>query len=116
MGERAWWSPKPVPTSPDFSIMQRDIAGVPLPILVALAILLLGHIVLRGTKFGRYAYAVGANPSASRAVAIPVDRLRIAYLTLSGGLAGVAGWVFASMAGGLGSAVAQATSSQRSRR
>ena len=53
-----------VAASADFDVMQRDFAGVPLPILLALGIMLVGHIVLRWTKFGRYAYAVGANPSA----------------------------------------------------
>lgn len=96
-----------VPVSAGFNIMQDDLAGIPLPILVAAVVMILGHVVLSKTRFGRYAYAVGNSPSSSRAVAIPVDRLRIAYLTLSGFLAGLAGWVFASMAGGLGSAVAQ---------
>jgi ribose transport system permease protein len=96
-----------VSLNPDFNIMQRDLAGIPLPLLLAVAAVVLGQVVLGRTKFGRYAYAVGANPDASRAVAIPVDGLRIAYLTLSGFLAGLAGWVFASMVGGVGSNVAQ---------
>jgi len=94
-------------TSGTFNVMQGDIAGIPLPLIVAAVTMALGYIVLAHTPFGRYAYAVGGSPGAGRAVALPVDRLRIAFLALSGVLAGFAGWIFASMAGGVGANIAQ---------
>jgi ribose/xylose/arabinose/galactoside ABC-type transport system permease subunit len=94
-------------TSGAFNIMQDGLAGIPWPLIVAAIILGLGHLLLAHTRFGRYAYAVGGNPGAGRAVALHVDRLRIAFLALSGLLAGLAGWVFASMVGGVGANIAQ---------
>jgi ribose transport system permease protein len=94
-------------TSVEFNLMQRDFAGIPLPLILAAATMLIGHVVLAHTRFGRYAYAVGGSPRAGRAVALPVDRLRIAFLVLSGMLAGLGGWIFASMVGGVGANIAQ---------
>jgi ribose transport system permease protein len=94
-------------TSGAFNIMQGAIAGVPLPLVAATVVVGLGYVALSRTKLGRYAYAVGGNTRSSRAAALPVDRLRIAFLALSGLLAGFAGWVFASMVGGVGANVAQ---------
>ena len=89
-----------------FRIMQESLGPVPYPVVLAVAVVIIGAVVLRFTPFGRYAYAVGGNPNAGRAVALQVDRLRIAYLVLSGTLAGLAGWAFASMLNGVGSSVA----------
>ena len=88
-----------------FRILQQEIGPVPLPVILAVVVVVLGGIVLRWTRFGRYAYAVGGSPSAGRAAALKVDRLRIGYLALSGLLAGLAGWAFASMLNGVGSQV-----------
>jgi ribose/xylose/arabinose/galactoside ABC-type transport system permease subunit len=89
-----------------FDLMQGRIGGVPLPLIFAIGVLVIGGLLLRYTRFGRYAYAVGGNSSSSRSAALPVDRLRIAYLALTGMLAGLAGWVFASMVNGVSSGVA----------
>ena len=88
-----------------FRILQEEIGPVPLPVILAIVVVVLGGIVLRWTRFGRYAYAVGGSPTAGRAAALKVDRLRISYLALSGLLAGLAGWTFASMLNGVGSQV-----------
>jgi ribose transport system permease protein len=93
-------------TGPGFDVMQQSVGPVPVPLIVAIIAIVCGGAALAYTRFGRYAYAVGGSPSASRAVALPVDRLRVSYLVLSGTLAGFAGWVFASMASGVGSNIA----------
>ena len=88
-----------------FRIFQESVGPVPLPVVLAVVVLVVGGIILRWTRFGRYAYAVGGSPSAGRAAALKVDRLRISYLALSGLLAGLAGFTFASMLNGVGSQV-----------
>jgi len=93
-------------TTPGFDVMQRSLGPVGYPVILAIVVVAIGYVVLKHTRFGRYAYAVGGNPSASRAAALQVDALRISYLAISGLLAGLAGWVFASMLGGIGSNVA----------
>lgn len=59
------------------------------PIVVLVAVILL----LRRTLFGIQVYATGGNPEASRLAGVPVGRVRITALALSGCLAGLAATV-----------------------
>ncbi len=63
--------------------------------LVALAIVLVGSVVLRSTRFGRQVYAVGSNPEAADVLGIPSRRIVFIGFSLCGLLSGVAGvlWV-----------------------
>ncbi len=70
-------------------------------IIVAALSLLIGHVVLRYTRFGRYVYMTGASLPAARLVGVDTDRIIVITLTISGFMAGLAGVV--SM-GRLGSA------------
>jgi ribose transport system permease protein len=70
-------------------------------IIMAALSLLIGHLVLRYTRFGRYVYMTGANMSAARLVGVNTDMIIVITLTISGFMAGLAGIV--SM-GRLGSA------------
>jgi ribose transport system permease protein len=65
--------------------------GVPVLSVIALAVIIIGAIVLRFTRFGRYTYAVGSSEEASRRVGVKVDRHLIKVYALSGALAGLAG-------------------------
>ena len=85
---------------PWYRIFSESVAGIPLPVILLVSVYVIFHVTLTQTRFGRYVYAVGANPGASRAVAIPVDRLRITYLVISGLMAALAGLVLSSMGGG----------------
>lgn len=75
--------------------------GIRVIIIVAALSLLIGHIILRYTRFGRYIYMTGASMPAARLVGVNTDRVLIVTLTFSGLMAGLAGIV--SM-GRLGSA------------
>jgi ribose transport system permease protein len=70
-------------------------------IIVAALTLLIGYLVLRYTRFGRYIYMTGASKSAARLAGINTDVILTIVLTISGFTAGLAGIV--SM-GRLGSA------------
>jgi ribose transport system permease protein len=70
-------------------------------IIVAALSLLIGYLVLRYTRFGRYVYMTGASKPAARLVGVNTDRILIYVLTFCGFMAGLAGIV--SM-GRLGSA------------
>lgn len=83
-----------------FQVLAGSTLGVPRCIWLALLIVLLGYLVLHRTRVGRYAFALGANPTAARELGLPVDRLRILYLTLSGAGAGLAGVVYAAVSSG----------------
>jgi D-xylose transport system permease protein len=70
--------------------------GVPYVLVVFLAVAAVLGWILRRTFFGRYLYAVGGNAEASRRAGIPVGVVRIAALSISGLLAGLAGVVSTS--------------------
>lgn len=90
-----------------YNVFQNTWLGVPTPLILLVLVFLVGSVVLSQTRFGRYAYAVGGDSNSSRAAALPVDRLRIAYLGVSGLLAGVSGWVLTSMSGAATPAAAE---------
>jgi ribose transport system permease protein len=58
---------------------------------VAVALTVVGSIVLDRAKLGRWFVAVGSNPAAARLAGLPVGRARLAAYAIGGLLAGVAG-------------------------
>ena len=62
-------------------------------IWIAAAVTLVGGVVLAVTKFGRHTYIIGSNPEAGRRAGINVDRHLLYLYSLSGLLAGLAGWL-----------------------
>jgi ribose transport system permease protein len=76
---------------------------VPVIVIVAVVTLLLGHILLTWTRFGRYVYMCGANPRAAELSGIPVRRVTVTVFVIAGGLFGFAGVI---AVGRLGSAQA----------
>lgn len=81
------------------------IGPVPVIVIVATTTLVVGHVILTWTRFGRYVYMVGANPRAAQLSGVPVRRVTISVFVISGLLAGFGGIV---LMGRVGSA--QATS------
>jgi len=67
-----------------------EIAGVPVLVLIAVAVAAVGAVVLHLTRFGVHVFAVGSNQEAARRSGINVRRRLIAIYVLSGGLAGLA--------------------------
>ena len=53
----------------------EDIFGIPIFVLVAVIVVVIGSVLLRWTRFGRQFYAVGSNPEAAAILGIP-SRLR----------------------------------------
>jgi ribose transport system permease protein len=80
-------------------IGQTTIGGVTLPVIYFGVVALAIWYLLEHTATGRRLYATGFNPDASRLAGVPVDRLRFVSLVASGGLAGAAGIVLASILG-----------------
>lgn len=69
------------------------------PVIIFLAVAVIFHIALKYTRYGKYTYAIGANPQAARVSGINVRRHLILVYTIGGLLAGLAGAVAASRAG-----------------
>ena len=81
---------------PGFTDPARDsILGIPIFVLIALAVVTIGTLILRSTTFGRQVYAVGSNPEAAAVLGIPSRRVVFVAFTACGLLAGLAGvmWV-----------------------
>ena len=70
----SWSGGTPIADLPDSftSIALDRVAGVPLPVIIAAAVFVIGYAVLRHTRLGRYLYAVGGNAEAARLSGINV--------------------------------------------
>jgi len=76
-------------------IARTDILGIPVFVLVTVAVVVVGTLLLRSTRFGRQIYAVGSNPEAAAILGIPSRRVVFFAYAACGLLAGLAGvmWV-----------------------
>lgn len=71
------------------------IACIPIPVWIAAAIFSVTLILLKGTVYGTYLYAVGGNEDAARLSGINVVRVKLVLYSIAGLLAAVAGLVLA---------------------
>ena len=69
----------------------RVFGVIPVIVLIFLLVALAGHLLLSRTVLGRWTYAVGSNPHATAASAIPVRFTRASAFVLTGALAGFSG-------------------------
>jgi ribose transport system permease protein len=78
----------------DFRTLGAGFVGsIPVPVLIGAALLLVLHVVLHLTRFGRALYAIGGNALAARLTGMPVKRHLVTVYALSGVLAALAGLV-----------------------
>jgi ribose transport system permease protein len=67
----------------------QELAGVPVPVVIALLVLAVSHFVLRYTRLGRHIYAVGGNEAAARLSGINTDLVKLAAYIICGFCAAV---------------------------
>ncbi len=67
-----------------------QVNGLSITFFVAIAIVIVGQIVLSTTRFGRHVYAIGANTESARLSGINVRGVTFAVFVLSGTLVGIA--------------------------
>jgi ribose transport system permease protein len=70
--------------------------GIPLPTLLMAAAILIAHITLTRTRFGRYVMAVGGNAEAARLAGINTVRILTSVYVACGALAAASGLILAS--------------------
>jgi ribose transport system permease protein len=75
------------------AIFAGEVAGIPTPVIFALAIALVAFLVVRYTALGEQIIAVGGNEEAARLAGINIDRVKICVYAISGLLATFAGFV-----------------------
>ena len=71
--------------------------GIPIPIYIMFTLVIISHILLKKTVFGRRAIAVGANEVSAKLTGVNPDRTRIIVYTISSVTATIAGIVMASL-------------------
>lgn len=62
-----------------------------LPVVMFLLVAIVFHVLLRHTRYGKYTYAIGANPLAARVSGVRVERHLMVVYTLAGLLSGLGG-------------------------
>jgi ribose transport system permease protein len=72
-----------------FFILGGDQGYILLPVVIALALVLVAHWLLSTTLFGRWIYAVGTNPRAAFVSGMPVKRTVFLLMLVSGLFAGI---------------------------
>ncbi|MFC3060737.1 ABC transporter permease [Paenirhodobacter populi] len=68
------------------------------PVAIFLLVAIIFHVALRYTRYGKFTYAIGANPQAARVSGINVQRHLITVYAIAGLLSGLAGIVTAARA------------------
>jgi ribose transport system permease protein len=81
------------------AIFAGELAGIPTPVLLALAIAFLAFLLVRYTALGEQVIAVGGNEEAARLSGINIDRVKISVYAVSGLLASLAGFVLIARVG-----------------
>ena len=83
--------------NPNFSKLgQGYVWKIPIPVLVMIAVFIIGILVLSKTRFGRYVYGVGSNEEATRLSGINVKRVKYIVYCVNGVMAGLAGLILLS--------------------
>lgn len=82
-----------------FIYVMNSYAGVPIPVLILLAVALIGYFITNNTTFGRYLYAIGGNADAARLSGINNSINIVKVFALMGALTGIAALIFTGRVG-----------------
>jgi ribose/xylose/arabinose/galactoside ABC-type transport system permease subunit len=93
-----WSDGQPISSfSNDFKFWGQGFIGpLPVPVIFFLAMVIIGQVVLKYTRYGRWIYALGGNPEASRLSGLNVKLLTTSVYVISGFCAGLAGFLLTS--------------------
>ncbi|MFP4697707.1 MAG: ABC transporter permease [Eubacteriales bacterium] len=75
------------------------VVGIPFPVILMLIIVVLVHIFLNHTKYGRFLYMTGGNEEAAKLSGIPVNKYKLLAYILSGVIASIGGLVLGARLG-----------------
>lgn len=90
----------PIPEDSLFAFMGRAwVIGIPMPAMIAIIALAVGHIVLNHMRFGRYVTAIGANAEGARRSGINTKAVTLRVYVISGMAAALAGMIITARLG-----------------
>jgi len=81
------------------AIGQGDILGIPNPVIIVVVLIIICHIFLNYTKYGRLLYMTGGNKEAARLSGVSVIKYRVLSYALSGLFAALGGVLLAARIG-----------------
>jgi ribose transport system permease protein len=79
-----------------FAMGNGKLLGIPIPVVIAITVVLVMHWVLSQSRFGQYTYAIGGNRVAAVRSGINVRRHTMALYMISATTAGIAGMIYTS--------------------
>jgi D-xylose transport system permease protein len=82
-----------------FTYVMNTYEGIPIPVIILIAIALAGAFLTQNTTFGRYLYAIGGNPDAARLSGINIRQHILAVFCIMGVLAGIAAIIYTARVG-----------------
>jgi ribose/xylose/arabinose/galactoside ABC-type transport system permease subunit len=81
------------------AIGQNHVAGLPLMVVVMLALYVLASLAMTRTGFGRRVYQVGGNLRAARLVGVPIVRVQVMAFVVAGVCAAIGGLLHVAQVG-----------------
>jgi len=80
-----------------FKLIGRGYVGIiPIPVIIMIVCYVIGHMILKYTKFGRSTFAIGGNIEAAKLSGIAVRKNKIIIFAISGLTAAIAGIILSS--------------------
>jgi len=77
-----------------FIYVMNEYAGIPIPVLIFLAVAIFGFFITNNTTFGRYIYAIGGNAEAARLSGINNKLIVLKVFGLLGAFVGIASVIY----------------------
>lgn len=77
-------------------IGQGEIGPIPIPVIILVAVIILGAVILNRTRFGRHVFAIGGNIEAAKVSGINTKATTITVYAISGLACGIAGLIMSS--------------------
>lgn len=76
----------------DFAFIGSDsLLGIPVPVWLAIIVVLIAVFITRNTRLGRYIYAIGGNEQAAKLSGINIKRVKLIVYSIAGALAALGG-------------------------
>lgn len=73
-----------------------SLIGIPVPVWIAVAVVLLAAFITQKTKLGRYIYAIGGNETAARLSGIRINKVKLVVYSIGAALAALGGVIVTS--------------------
>lgn len=88
--------PYPIKQEAFLAIGQGYVGGIPIPIILLVAVVITGLVVLKTTIFGRYIFAIGGNKNAAKLSGVRTRRIELSVYVISAICASIVGMILSA--------------------